>query len=97
VSFGRLAEMQTSPVECYSVSMLLRNVYLNDTRRGFMVYPSSSARRQGGGGYIEMPSHKTLRDSELFPALVLDPIAGRLLTPTGVRSISPHSLVSIER
>jgi hypothetical protein len=77
--------------------MRLRDIYLNDTTRGFMVYPSSSARKSGNGGYTELPLHRTLRDSELFPALVLDPIAGKLLTPSGVRSIFPNSLVSIER
>jgi len=77
--------------------MRLRDIYLNNTTRGCMVYPSSSARRQGTGGYTDTIKNKTFRDSELFPALVLDPIAGQLLTPSGVRSISPYSLVSIER
>jgi hypothetical protein len=77
--------------------MGLRDIYLNDTTRGFMVYPSSSARQSGNGGYGEKVTHKTLRDSEIFPALVLDPLTGQVLTPSGIRFIFPSSLVSIER
>lgn len=70
---------------------------LEDIRPGSLVYPSSSARKSGNGGYIledVYPGHH-IADSEIFPAIVINPRKGILVTPTGLRSIGRYSLVSV--
>lgn len=75
--------------------MSRRNVYLEDTHPGSLVYPSTeSTRSANGGNYMERGASRPTPDSQLFPAIVLDPRLGQVLTPSGVKFISSWSLVS---
>jgi len=69
---------------------------LQDVPCGTLVFPSSSARKSGHGGYLFEGNTKCVtNDSEIFPAIVLNPRAGVMVTPTGLRNISRDSLVSV--
>jgi len=74
------------------------DLHLEDVPIGSLVFPSSSARTSGNGGYMledGYPRHHIKNDSEIFPAIVLDPRKGTLVTPTGLKSIGRYSLVSV--
>jgi len=76
----------------------LEDAHLEDVPSGSLVYPSSSARKSGNGGYMledEYPRHHIKNDSEIFPAIVIDPRKGTLATPTGLKSIGRYCLVSV--
>ena len=73
----------------------LKNIYLENTVVGNLVYPSTnSSKSANGGNYMERGGSRPTPDSHLFPAIVLDPRQGRILTPTGIRYLSGWSLVS---
>jgi len=77
---------------------VLIDTHLEDIRPGSLVYPSSSARKSGNGGYMledVYARHHIANDSEIFPAIVINPRKGTLVTPTGLKSIGPYSLVSV--
>jgi len=77
---------------------VLTDIHLEDVPTGSLVYPSSSARKSGNGGYMledGYPRHHIKNDSEIFPAIVLDPRQGTLVTPTGLKSIGRYCLVSV--
>lgn len=76
----------------------LRDTLLEYVQPGSLVYPSSSARRSGNGGYrFEGETRCVKDDSEIFPAIAIDPFKGLLATPTGVKAISRHCLVAVEK
>ena len=75
--------------------MKCKNIYLEDAPTGSLVYPSTaSSRSVNGGNYMERGARRPTPDSQLFPAIVLDPRLGQVLTPSGVKFISSWSLVS---
>ena len=74
------------------------DTYLGDTLPGSLVYPSSSARQSGNGNYmLEGLGHNRFveKDSDIFPAVVINPLKGTLVTPTGLKNLSRYSLVSV--
>lgn len=74
----------------------LKDTYLSDVQPGALVYPSSSARKSGHGGYVFDGETRCVKsDSEIFPAIVINPYRGLLATPTGVKALSKHSLISV--
>lgn len=76
----------------------LKDMHLSDVQPGSLVYPSSSARRSGNGGYrFEGETRCVKDDSEIFPAIAIDPFKGLLVTPTGVKAISRHCLIAVEK
>ena len=73
----------------------LDNIYLENAEIGNLVCPSSSALRSvNGGNYLEKGLSRCTPDSELFPAIVLDPQKGQVLSPSGIKYISKWSIVS---
>ena len=77
---------------------MLVDAQLENVPTGSLVYPSSSARKSGNGGYMledGYPRHHIKNDSEIFPAIVIDPRKGTLATPTGLKSIGRFCLVSV--
>lgn len=82
----------------------LRDVELGQLRKGRMVFPSSVARKEGSGGYTTLDYPGRYRDSDLFPAMLLDdPCTGdiyvhprTLLTPAGVVRMNGGCLVSVD-
>lgn len=74
----------------------LKDTYLNDVHPGSLVYPSSSARTSGNGGYLlDGETRCAKSDSEIFPAIVINPRQGLLVTPTGLKILSKYSLISV--
>lgn len=76
----------------------LSDMYLSDIPPGSLVYPSSSARQSGHGGYILEglgPNLCVAKDSDIFPAVVINPLKGTLVTPTGLKNLARYSLVSV--
>ena len=74
------------------------DTYLGDTLPGSLVYPSSSARQSGNGGYMleGLGTNRFVNnDSDIFPAVVINPSKGTLVTPTGLKNIARYSLVSV--
>jgi hypothetical protein len=74
----------------------LKDTYLSDVQPGELIYPSSSARKSGHGGYLLDGETRCVgNDSEIFPAIVINPHRGLLATPTGMKALSKHSLISV--
>lgn len=74
----------------------LKDTYLNDVQPGSLIYPSSGARRSGNGGYLLDGETRCVKDdSEIFPAIVINPRQGLLLTPSGMKFLSKYSLISV--
>lgn len=74
----------------------LKDQYLEDIPPGSLVFPSYSARKHGNGGYeLDSNTRWVKDDSEIFPAIVINPRAGTLMTPTGLKKIGRYSLVSV--
>ena len=74
----------------------LVDIHVENVQPGSLVFPSSSARESGNGNYgVGMGNNSWLKDSEIFPAILVDPIKGTLLTPIGLKSIGRYSLVSV--
>ena len=73
------------------------DTYLGDTLPGSLVYPSSSARQSGNGGYMleGLGANRLVKDSDIFPAVVINPSKGTLVTPTGLKNLARYSLVSV--
>lgn len=77
---------------------MLVDTRLEDVLPGTLVYPSSSARTSGNGGYMledGYPRNHVRNDSDIFPAIVIEPRRGTMITPTGLQTLSRHSLVSV--
>jgi len=77
---------------------VLKDQFLEDIPPGSLVFPSSSARKSGHGGYLlEGLGHNRFveKDSDIFPAVVINPLKGTLVTPTGLKNICRYSLVSV--
>jgi hypothetical protein len=74
----------------------LKDQYLEDIPSGSLVFPSSCARKRGNGGYLLEGNTRCVKDdSQIFPAIVINPRAGTLVTPTGLKNIGRYSLVSV--
>lgn len=79
----------------------LKDCYLEDVPQGSLVFPSSSARESGNGGYllelegVSSSKRHIKNDSEIFPAVMINPRTGTLVTPTGLKNLSRHSLVAV--
>lgn len=74
----------------------LRDSYLDEVQPGSLIYPSSSARKSGHGGYVFDGETRCVKnDAEIFPAIVINPHRGLLATPTGVKALSKYSLISV--
>lgn len=73
------------------------DIYLSDVQQGSLVFPSESARESGNGGYMleGLGSDRWVKDSDIFPAVVINPLKGTLVTPTGLKNLARHSLVSV--
>jgi hypothetical protein len=73
------------------------DIYLEEVPQGSLVYPSSSARQSGNGGYMldGLGANRLVKDSDIFPAVVINPSKGTLVTPTGLKNIARYSLVSV--
>ena len=73
------------------------DIYLEEVPQGSLVYPSSSARQSGNGGYVleGLGANRLVKDSDIFPAVVINPSKGTLVTPTGLKNIARYSLVSV--
>ena len=74
------------------------DIYLEEVPQGSLVYPSLHAQRSGNGNYIlESGGGRSYvkKDSDIFPAGVINPLKGTVLTPTGLKTIFPTSLVSV--
>jgi hypothetical protein len=72
------------------------DIYLEEVPQGSLVYPSCHAQQRGHGNYIlDGGVSHTKNDSDIFPALVINPRTGILLTPTGLKNIGPYALVSV--
>ena len=78
--------------------MRFKDIYLEEVPQGSLVYPSLHAQRSGNGNYIlDSGGGRSYvkKDSDIFPAVVINPRTGTLLTPTGLKTIFPTSLVSV--
>ncbi len=74
----------------------LKDQLLEDIQPGSLVFPSASARKSGNGGYVLEGNTRCVKDdSEIFPAIVVNPRAGTMVTPTGLKNLSRYSLVSV--
>lgn len=74
----------------------LKDQFLEDIPPGSLVFPSSSARKSGNGGYVlEGNTWCVKDDSEIFPAIMINPRAGTMVTPTGLKNLGGYSLVSV--
>lgn len=73
------------------------DIYLEEVPQGSLVYPSSSARQSGNGGYMldGLGANRLVKDSDIFPAVVINPSKGTLVTPTGLKNLARYSLVSV--
>ena len=73
------------------------DIYLSEVPQGSLVYPSSSARQSGNGGYMleGLGANRLVKDSDIFPAVVINPSKGTLVTPTGLKNLARYSLVSV--
>jgi hypothetical protein len=74
------------------------DIYLSEVPQGSLVYPSSSARQSGNGGYMleGLGANRFVNnDSDIFPAVVINPSKGTLVTPTGLKNLARYSLVSV--
>jgi len=73
------------------------DIYLSEVPQGSLVYPSSSARQSGNGGYMleGLGANRPVKDSDIFPAVVINPSKGTLVTPTGLKNLARYSLVSV--
>jgi hypothetical protein len=73
------------------------DIYLEEVPQGSLVYPSSSARQSGNGGYMleGLGANRLVKDSDIFPAVVINPSKGTLVTPTGLKNLARCSLVSV--
>jgi len=72
-----------------------KDIYLEEVPRGSLVYPSSSAKKSGNGNYVLEGGRSYMKDSDIFPAVVINPRTGTVLTPTGLKNMSQYSLVSV--
>ena len=81
----------------YSLDMsYLKDAHLEDVPIGSLVFQSSSARATGNGGYLLDGFKVCVKDdSQLFPAIVINPRSGLLATPTGLKCLSRWSLISV--
>lgn len=62
------------------------------------MFPSSSARKSGNGNYVLngiIGRYAHVKDSDIFPAIVVEPKKGKLITPTGMKNLDRYSLVSV--
>lgn len=77
----------------------LVDAYLEDVPPGSLIFPSTSARKSGHGDYcLKGPSglqQRVKNDSDIFPAIVINPAAGVVLTPTGIQNLDHNSFVSV--
>ena len=75
----------------------LKDQYLEDIPPGSLVFPSAAARKSGHGGYLLLEGNTRCvkDDSEIFPAIVINPRAGTMVTPTGLKNLGRYSLVSV--
>jgi len=73
------------------------DIYLEEVPQGSLVYPSSSARQSGNGGYMldGLGANRLAKDSDIFPAVVINPSKGTLVTPAGLKNLARYSLVSV--
>lgn len=73
------------------------DIYLSDVQQGSLVFPSRSARESGNGGYMleGLGPDRWVKDSDIFPAIVVNPSKGTMVTPTGMKRIGKYSLVSV--
>jgi len=74
------------------------DIYLEEVPQGSLVYPSLHAQRSGNGNYIlESGGGRSYvkKDSDIFPAVVINPSKGTLVTPTGLKNLARYSLVSV--
>jgi len=75
---------------------VLKDQFLEDIPPGSLVFPSSSARKSGHGGYVLEGNTRCVKDdSEIFPAIMINPRAGTMVTPTGLKNLGRYSLVSV--
>lgn len=74
----------------------LKDQHLEDVPLGSLVFPSSSARRSGNGGYVLEGNTRCVKDdAEIFPAIMINPCQGLLATPTGLKKLGRYSLVAV--
>jgi len=77
----------------------LVDTYLEDVPPGSLVFPSSAARKFGHGDYcLKGPGglqQRVKNDSDIFPAIVINPAAGVVLTPMGIQNLGHNSFVSV--
>ena len=75
---------------------VLKDQYLEDIPPGSLVFPSAAARKSGHGGYLLEGNTRCVKDdSEIFPAIVINPRAGTMVTPIGLKNLGRYSLVSV--
>ena len=78
--------------------MRFKDIHLEEVPQGSLVYPSLHAQRSGNGNYIlESGGGRSYvkKDSDIFPAVVINPRTGTVLTPTGLKNLARYSLVSV--
>lgn len=81
--------------------MRLKDAYLVHLPVGIIVFPSSAARKdRRGGGYGDLITQESLKDHEIFPALIISADRWnksiKVLSPTGVHILSQYCCVSVE-
>jgi hypothetical protein len=74
----------------------LVDVHLSEVPTGSLVFPSRHARESpGGGNYYCTERHSFMKDHQVFPAILLNPRNGTIVTPVGVQYLGGTATVSV--
>jgi hypothetical protein len=72
------------------------DAHVIDLPRGTLLFPSRHARESpGGGNYLCSERNAFMKDHQVFPAILLNPRNGTIVTPTGIHTIGTSATVSV--